>query len=68
MDSSIHACDCLYFIVFLFGLLAGGILLWGLTVIYFGHIVLDRQTFVSFWGRNIQMADEDPGLVIDHGR
>lgn len=46
------------FIVFLFGQLSGGISIWGLAVIYSGHIVLDRKTFVSFWVRRIQMVDE----------
>jgi hypothetical protein len=38
------------------GLLSGGLSLAGLAVIFFGHIILDRRTFVAFWVRNIQMS------------
>jgi len=43
-------------VVGLVGLFSGGISLVGVAIIFIGHIILDRKTFVSFWVRNIQMA------------
>lgn len=45
-------------VVSLFGWLSGGLSIFGILVIYIGHIVLDRQKFITFWVRNIQMADD----------
>lgn len=43
-------------IVAIFGLVSGGISLWGIAIIFIGHVILDRKTFVSFWVKNIQTA------------
>lgn len=43
-------------IVGLFALLGGGLSFWALAVIFLGHVVLDRKTFVSFWVRRVQTA------------
>lgn len=44
------------FIVALFGLLFGGLSWWGIAVIYIGHVILDRKTFITFWVEKVQMA------------
>ncbi|WKA53409.1 DUF3307 domain-containing protein [Planococcus shixiaomingii] len=38
------------------GTVSGGLSLGGLGVVFIGHVILDRKTFVSFWVRHIQMA------------
>lgn len=43
-------------VVALFGFLSGGLSLVGIAIIFIGHIILDRKTFVSFWVNKIQMA------------
>lgn len=49
-------CTVYTVIVTLFGLMADGISFWGIAVIFIGHVILDRKTFVSFWVRYIQTA------------
>jgi hypothetical protein len=44
------------FVIAVFGWMSGGLSYWGLALIYVGHIILDRRTFVDFWVRRIQMA------------
>jgi hypothetical protein len=44
-------------VIAIFGSLSGGLSYWGLALIYVGHIILDRRTFVDFWVRRIQMAN-----------
>lgn len=44
-------------VIALFGWLAGGLSLFALAVVFAGHIILDRRTFVAFWVRRIQMVD-----------
>lgn len=36
----------------------GGLSILGITIIFIGHVVLDRQKFVTFWVSKIQKADE----------
>ncbi|WP_246943902.1 DUF3307 domain-containing protein [Bacillus pinisoli] len=48
-------------IVAIFGFLSGGISIWGIVIIFIGHIILDRKTFVTYWVENIQRA-KGPGL------
>ncbi|HEU5141494.1 MAG TPA: DUF3307 domain-containing protein [Bacillales bacterium] len=43
-------------VVALFGLMGGGLSPVGIAVIFVGHVILDRKTFVSFWVRYIQTA------------
>jgi hypothetical protein len=43
-------------IVALFGLLSGGLSLWGIAIIFIGHVLLDRKKFVTFWVEKVQMA------------
>jgi hypothetical protein len=43
-------------VIAIFGWLSGGLSYWGLGIVYVGHIILDRRTFVDFWVRRIQMA------------
>lgn len=43
-------------VVALFALLGGGLSFWGIAVIFIGHVILDRKTFVSFWVRTVQTA------------
>lgn len=38
------------------GWISGGLSLWGIALIFFGHILLDRKTFVAFWVRRVQTA------------
>lgn len=42
--------------VSIFGFLSGGISIWGIAIIFFGHILLDRKKFITFWVEKIQMA------------
>jgi hypothetical protein len=44
-------------VVAVFGFLSGGLSLWGILIIFIGHVILDRKKFVSFWVKNIQRAD-----------
>lgn len=44
-------------IIALFGWLSGGLSIWGLALIYIGHLFLDRRTFVAFWVRRVQMTE-----------
>lgn len=44
-------------IVSLFGWLSGGLSLWGIAVIFFGHVLLDRKKFVAFWVQKVQQAE-----------
>lgn len=39
-----------------FGWISGGLSLWGIAIIFIGHILLDRKTFVAFWVRHVQTA------------
>ncbi|KAA0547379.1 DUF3307 domain-containing protein [Bacillus sp. BGMRC 2118] len=43
-------------VVSIMGYISGGLSLAGIALIFLGHIVLDRRTFVDFWVRRIQMA------------
>jgi nicotinamide riboside transporter PnuC len=43
-------------VIALFGFLSGGLSLVGLAIIFIGHIILDRKTFVTFWVKKIQMV------------
>lgn len=43
-------------VVAIAGTLSGGLSIEGLAVIFLGHVILDRKTFVAFWVRNIQTA------------
>ncbi len=43
-------------VVALFGCFSGGLSVWGIAIIFFGHILLDRKTFVTFWVSTIQTA------------
>lgn len=43
-------------VVAIFGFLSGGLSIVGILIIFIGHILLDRKTFVAFWVNNIQMA------------
>ncbi|WP_170008120.1 DUF3307 domain-containing protein [Bacillus fonticola] len=47
-------------IVSLFGFFSGQISLLGIAIIFLGHVVLDRKTFVTFWVKNIQGAKDGP--------
>ncbi|MBM7662340.1 hypothetical protein JOC85_003147 [Bacillus mesophilus] len=44
-------------VVAIFGFLSGGLSLWGIAIIFIGHVILDRKKFVSFWVKKIQRAD-----------
>lgn len=39
-----------------FGWFFGGLSFAGIAVIFIGHVLLDRKTFVAFWVRHIQTA------------
>lgn len=43
-------------IVSLFGLLAGGLSLTAIAVIFISHVILDRRHFVQFWVKRVQMT------------
>lgn len=43
-------------VVAAFGWLSGGLSLWGIAIIFIGHIILDRKTFVAFWVAHVQTA------------
>lgn len=43
-------------VVAIFGFLSGGLSIVGIGIIFIGHILLDRKTFVAFWVNKIQMA------------
>ncbi|WP_223642381.1 DUF3307 domain-containing protein [Planococcus sp. 4-30] len=43
-------------VIAVFGLLSGGLSLPALAIIFFGHIILDRKTFVLFWVQRVQTA------------
>lgn len=43
-------------IVSLFGLLAGGLSLTAIAVIFISHVILDRRSFVQFWVKRVQMT------------
>lgn len=48
---------CVYTgVIAVFGLLSGGLSLPALALIFIGHIILDRKTFVMFWVERIQTA------------
>lgn len=38
------------------GWLSGGLSLEGIALIFIGHVILDRKTFVAFWVRRVQTA------------
>jgi hypothetical protein len=44
------------FIIFLFGLLFDGLSLLSLALLFIGHVILDRRSFVVFWVKHIQMS------------
>lgn len=43
-------------VVSLMGYLSGGLSIIGIGIIFIGHIILDRRTFVEFWVNRIQGA------------
>lgn len=43
-------------VIALFGEFSGGLSLPALLIVFLGHIVLDRKTFVMFWVERVQMA------------
>ncbi|WP_430789884.1 DUF3307 domain-containing protein [Virgibacillus flavescens] len=43
-------------VIILFSLLEGGLSGFGILLIFIGHLILDRGTFVTFWVVNIQTA------------
>lgn len=43
-------------VIAVFGMFSGGLSLPALAIIFIGHILLDRKTFVMFWVERIQMA------------
>ncbi|MBM6617043.1 DUF3307 domain-containing protein [Bacillus suaedaesalsae] len=43
-------------VVSLMGYFSGGLSFTGIAIIFIGHIILDRRTFVEFWVSRIQMA------------
>ncbi|MEH6938157.1 DUF3307 domain-containing protein [Bacillus sp. JJ664] len=45
-------------VVVIIGWISGGLSIPAILMIYIGHIFLDRQRFVAFWVRTIQMADD----------
>lgn len=53
-------------VVGLAGVLAGGLSMPAIALIFFIHIFLDRRTFVAFWVKHIQTVknNEQPWLLI----
>lgn len=45
-------------VIIVFSLLEGGISVNGILLIFIGHLILDRGTFVNFWVINIQTATQ----------
>ncbi|MDQ0430645.1 hypothetical protein QOZ98_003524 [Planomicrobium stackebrandtii] len=43
-------------VIAVLGILSGGLSLPALAIIFFGHIILDRKTFVMFWVQRVQTA------------
>lgn len=43
-------------IIILFSLIEGGLSIMGILLIFTGHVILDRGTFVKFWVVNVQTA------------
>ncbi|ALS80050.1 hypothetical protein AUO94_16110 [Planococcus kocurii] len=43
-------------VIAVFGMLSGGLSLPALAIVFVGHLVLDRKTFVMFWVERIQTA------------
>jgi hypothetical protein len=44
-------------IVSIFGFLSGGLSIWGIGVIFIGHVILDRKTFVTLWVKKVQRVN-----------
>ncbi|TWT04491.1 DUF3307 domain-containing protein [Planococcus sp. CPCC 101016] len=43
-------------VIAVFGIFSGGLSLPALAIIFIGHIILDRRSFVMFWVERIQTA------------
>ncbi|MFC4711690.1 DUF3307 domain-containing protein [Planococcus dechangensis] len=43
-------------VIALFGLLAGGLSLSAIALIFISHVILDRRSFVQFWVKRVQMT------------
>lgn len=43
-------------VIAVLGIFSGGLSLTALAIIFFGHIILDRKTFVMFWVQRVQTA------------
>ncbi|MDN3439179.1 DUF3307 domain-containing protein [Planococcus sp. APC 3900] len=43
-------------VIALFGHFSGGLSFMAVAIVFIGHIILDRKTFVLFWVERVQMA------------
>lgn len=43
-------------VIALFGMFSGGLSLSAILIVFLGHIILDRKTFVMFWVQQVQTA------------
>lgn len=43
-------------VIAVLGTFSGGLSLTALAIVFFGHILLDRKTFVMFWVQRVQTA------------
>ncbi|WP_456277275.1 DUF3307 domain-containing protein [Bacillus sp. AK128] len=44
-------------VIAIFGFLSGGLSVWGIAIIFIGHVILDRKRFVTFWVEKVQRAE-----------
>ncbi len=59
----IHSLIYTAFVAF-FALFAGGLTLTALAVVFFGHIVIDKRSFVDFWARHVTRLSGNNWLKI----